>query len=123
MTTPAPTTSSAAAVSTIEATTLAALPGLIGIAFAGKAAGLNVSIQAGLTSADTDVARAIDQLVAELNAADASHPLVSAVIGDARKIAEVVGLDLPTQAEMVDGAKKSACDLLNSLKAPTTVQP
>nr|WP_321986116.1 hypothetical protein [uncultured Lichenicoccus sp.] len=111
-------TTTTTAVSTIEQTTLAALPSLIGMAFAGKGAGLNVTIQSGIATADSDVAAAVDHLVAEFSTAESSNPLLAESIAAAQQVAAALGLQLPTEAEITEGVKKSACDLLNGFKAP-----
>ena len=111
-------TTTAPAMTAIEQTLLASLPGLIGMAFAGKLAPVSVQLQTGLVAANTDAAAELADLQAKLDSFEASNPLIAASISAFRQIARVLGLQLPDESAVFQGVKTAAADVLNGLKAP-----
>nr|WP_321985307.1 hypothetical protein [uncultured Lichenicoccus sp.] len=112
------TTTAAPAMTAVEQTLLASLPGLIGMAFAGKLAPVNVTVQTGLVTAGTDAAAEVDELHSKLDTLEASNPLITASIAAFHQIASVLGLALPSEDAVFAGVKAAAGDVLNGLKAP-----
>ena len=108
----------APAMTAVEQTLLASLPGIIGLVFAQKLAPVNVTIQSGLVTANTDAAAELADLQAKLDSFEASNPLIAASISAFKQIASVLGLALPTEAEIFAGVKAAAADVLSGLKAP-----
>ncbi len=112
------TTTTAPAMTAVEQTMLASLPGIIGLAFAGKLAPVNLTVQTGLVTANTDAAAELADLQAKLDSFEASNPLMAASISAFHQIATVLGLKLPSEDEVFAGVKAAAGDVLNGLKAP-----
>ncbi len=112
------TTTTAPALTAVEQTLLASLPGLIGMAFAGKLAPVNLTVQTGLITANTDAAAEVADLQAKLDGFEASNPLLAAAMSAFKQIASVLGLALPSEDAIFAGVKAAAGDVLNGLKAP-----
>ena len=111
------TTTTVSTIDTIEQAVLTSLPGLIGMAFAGRLAPVSVKVQAGLVTADTDAAAALTKLQGELDTLEASDPLVQKSIAAGAQILTTLGLALPTEAEVFEHFKAAANDVLAGLKA------
>ena len=111
-------TTTAPQMTAVEQALLASLPGLIGMAFAGKLAPVNLQIQTGLVGAGTDAAAEVDDLHAKLDSFEASNPLIAAAISAFHQIARVLGLELPSEDAIFAGVKQAAADVLAGLKAP-----
>ena len=106
-------------ISIIESGVLTSLPGLIGIAFAGKLAPISVTIQTDLAKADVTVTAAIVRLQGDADALETKSPLIVGAIVAFRQIATVLGLALPSEDEIFTGVKAAAHDVLASLVAGT----
>nr|WP_321983154.1 hypothetical protein [uncultured Lichenicoccus sp.] len=104
-------------ISIIESGVLTSLPGLIGIAFAGKLAPISVTIQNAIGTADGTVAAAITRLQAQLDTLETGSPLVVQSIVAFRKIATVLGLALPSEDTIFQGVKAAAHEVLESMLA------
>ena len=104
-------------ISIIESGVLTSLPGLIGIAFAGKLSPVSMSVQAGLVRADSAVAATLVRLQAEADALETGSPLIARSIVAFHQIATVLGLALPAEDAIFAGVKAAAHDVLGSLIA------
>ena len=113
-TTTAPT---AASVSAIEGAVFSSLPGLIGLMFAGKLAPVSVKMDGAIVEADAETAAEIDKLKGQLDALETSNPLIAQSISAFHTIASVLGLQVPSEDQVVAGVKAAAHDVLSSLKA------
>ncbi|WP_428374982.1 hypothetical protein [Lichenicoccus sp.] len=104
-------------ISIIESGVLTSLPGLIGIAFAGKLAPVSVTIQKEIGSVDVSVVAELVKLQVALDTIETGSPLVVSSIVAFHQIATVLGLALPTEDAIFQGVKAAAHDVLESLLA------
>ena len=109
--------STATNISIIESGVLTSLPGLIGIAFAGKLTPVSLAIQKSLVTADANVAAAITRLQATADALETGSPLIVGSVLAFHQIAIVLGLALPSEDAVFAGVKAAAHDVLESLVA------
>lgn len=108
--------SSSASISTIEEAIFSTLPGLVGLVAMGKLGPVNVSVQHALVSADTQAASAIDHLHGQLDALEASNPLITQGLACLERIAAVTGVQLPSEDAAFNAVKAAVHDVLSGLK-------
>ncbi len=110
-------TTTATNISIIESGVLTSLPGLIGIAFAGRLAPVSVSIQKEIGTLDVSAAAELVKLQSDLDGLETGSPLVVSSIVAFHQIATVLGLALPTEDAIFQGVKAAAHEVLESLLA------
>ncbi len=93
------------------------IPALIGLVAGNRLVTVNATIQAALTSAQGDATGEIVRLKAAFDAFEAENPMVASALDAARRSSVALGLDFPSEDQVVAQVKAAAVDLIGALLA------